>query len=237
MKPWDDPRIRRGMEAQLKTLRARRAAGEQSIGWKVGFGAPAIMQQLGISAPLVGFLTDRARVESGATVSLAGWNKPVFEPEIAVHMGADLRAGGDREAAKGAIAGIGPAIELADLERPPQPDTLDVILADNIYQRHVVVGPCDRSRVGARVDGLTGRIFRRGAEVAKTTELTANTGDPVGLVRHVADLLAAFGEQLKAGHFIITGSVVPPLFLGPADDSARYELDPIGSLSVRFSHS
>jgi len=236
MKSWDDPRIRRGMEAQLKALHARRAAGEKSIGWKVGFGAPAIMQQLGISAPLVGFLTDRARVESGATVSLAGWKKPVFEPEIAVHMGADLPAGGDKEAAKHAIAGIGPAIELADLERSPQPDTLEAILAGNIFQRHVIVGPCDRSRAGAKVDGLTGRIFRRGAEVAKTTELTANTGDPVGLVRHVADLLAAFGERLEAGQFIITGSVVPPLFLEAADDRASYELDPIGGLSLRFTY-
>jgi 2-keto-4-pentenoate hydratase len=235
-RPWDDPRIRKGTEAQFAALRARRAAGEKSIGWKVAFSAPAIMQQLGISAPLVGFLTDRARVENGATVSLAGWKKPVFEPEIAVHMGADLSAGGDLEAARQAIAGIGPAIELVDLERPPQPDALEAIIGGNIFQRHVVVGPVDRSRAGAKVDGLAGRIFRRDAKVAETTQVTANTGDPVALARHVADLLGAFGERLSAGHFIITGSVVPPLFLDPADDSARYELDPIGALSLRFAY-
>jgi len=232
--PWDDPRIRRGMAKQLAMLRARRAAGEKSIGWKVGFGAPAIMQRLGIQAPLVGFLTDRARVESGATISLAGWSKPVAEPEIAVHMGADLPAGRDYAAAKAAIGGIGPAIEMADLNPPPEPETLETVLAGNIFQRHVVVGPVDRSRAGAKLDGLVGRISRGSAEVAKTTDLTANTGDPIALTRHVADLLGAFGERLRAGEFIITGSVVPPLFLEAADDSAAFTLDPVGSISLRF---
>jgi 2-keto-4-pentenoate hydratase len=224
------------MEAQLKTLRARRTAGEKSIGWKVGFGAPAIMRQLGITAPLVGFLTGRARVEDGATVSLAGWKKPVFEPEIAVHLDADVPGGSDLEAAKRAIAGIGPAIELADLSQAPTPDTLEAVVAGNIYNRNVIVGPCDRSRADARFDGLTARISRRGAEVAKTTDLTANTGDPIWLVRHVADLLAAFGERLQASEFIILGSVVPPLFLEAADDRVAFHVDPIGSVSAQFAH-
>jgi 2-keto-4-pentenoate hydratase len=63
----------------------------------------------------------------------------------------------------------------------------------------------------------------------------ANTGEPIGLVRHVADMLAAFGERLRAGEFIITGSVVPPVFIEDKDESVRFELAPVGSVSVRFS--
>ena len=37
---WDDPRIARGMEKQLAVRRARIAAGETPLGWKVGLGAP-----------------------------------------------------------------------------------------------------------------------------------------------------------------------------------------------------
>ncbi len=91
--PWDDPRVRRGLEKQLAWRRERLAAGEKSVGWKMAYGAPAIMQRLGISAPLAGFLTDRARLESGATVSLRDWTKPVAEPELAVYLGMDLPAG------------------------------------------------------------------------------------------------------------------------------------------------
>ena len=43
MKPWDDPRIARGMTAQLAKRRERIAAGERPLGWKVGLGSPATM--------------------------------------------------------------------------------------------------------------------------------------------------------------------------------------------------
>ena len=235
MNAWDDPRVRRGMEKQLVWRRERLAAGEKAIGWKVGFGAPAIMQRLGIEKPLVGFLTDRARLQSGAAISLQGWTKPVAEPEIAVFMGADLPAGADAKTVKAAIASIGPAIEFADVDRQTEPDTLEAVLAGNIFQRHVVLGPADRSRACAMVEGLIGRVFRGNSEIANTSNVTANTGEPVGLVRHVADMLAAFGERLRAGEFIITGSVVPPVFIEQTDESVRFELAPVGSVTVRFS--
>src|SRR5262249_35819422 len=118
MQLWDDPRVARGMRVQLDLRRQRLANGDRSLGWKVGFGAPAMLKQLGISGPLVGFLTQNARVQSGGNVSLAGWAKPVAEPEIAVHIGRDVPAGADHDTAAAAIAGISPAIELADLTAP-----------------------------------------------------------------------------------------------------------------------
>jgi len=237
MNVWDDPRVLRGLEKQLAWRRERLAAGEKAVGWKMAFGAPAIMQRLGISAPLAGFLTDRARLESGATVSLRGWTKPVAEPELAVYLGKDLPVGAGRDATVGAIAAIGPAIELVDIARAAEPETLDLTLAGNISQRHVVLGPADRGRAGADLAGLHARIFRGDAEIAKTSDLTANTGDPVELLRHLADLLAAFGERLCAGEFIITGSVVPPIFLERPYEAIRFDLDSVGSVSVRFSGS
>jgi 2-keto-4-pentenoate hydratase len=235
MSAWDDPRVRRGMQQQLAWRRERLAAGEKQIGWKVGFGAPAIMTRLGIEKPLVGFLTDRARVDNGGTVSLTGWIKPVAEPEVAVYMGTDLPAGANANTVKASIASIGPAIELADLDPPPELDTLEVVLAGNIFQRHVVLGAPDRSRASANLQGLTGRVFRGSTEIARTSDVMANTGEPIALVRHVADMLAAFGERLRAGEFIITGSVVPPLFIEANDEGVLFELVPVGSVSVRFS--
>ncbi len=232
---WDDPRVRRGLEALFRLRGERLKRGEKPIGWKVAFGAPAIMQRLGITAPLVGFLTDRAKVENGGTVAVGGWAKPVAEPEIAVHMGADLASGASREAVMAAIAGVGPAIELVDLDRAPAPEILESIIAGNIFQRNVVVGPVDRARAGAKLGGLLGRISRNGAEFAQTSALTANTGEPVALVAHAANLLAAFGERLRAGEFIITGSVVPPFPVEPNDQTIEFELAPVGSARVRFA--
>ena len=158
---WDDPRIQRGMTEQLAKRRARIAAGEQPLGWKVGFGAPAMMEKFKITAPLVGFLMQRALVPSGGSASLAGWVKPVAEPEIAVHIGRDLAGGGDRAAAAAAIAALGPAIELADADLPFEDP--EAILKGNIFQRHVILGERDASRAGGNTAGLTARVFRRDA--------------------------------------------------------------------------
>jgi 2-keto-4-pentenoate hydratase len=227
-----DPRIARGMRAQL-ALRGRRiAAGEKSLGWKVGFGAPAAMQKLAIDAPLVGFLLECARVPSGTSIPVGHWTKPVAEAEIAVHMGKDLPGGAGPDAAVAAIAGLGPAIEIADLEFPP--DDVERILAADIYQRHVILGPHDASRAGCRLDGLTCRVSRRGSEVARTTDPQALTGELISIVRHVADVLAALDERLRAGDIIITGSITPPLWV-EAGDQILFTLDPVGSLSVAFT--
>jgi 2-keto-4-pentenoate hydratase len=232
MKLWEDPRVVRGMRVQLDLRRQRLAGGDKSLGWKVGFGAPAMLKQLGISGPLVGFLTQNARVQAGGSVSLAGWANPVAEPEIAVHVGRDVPAGADRDAAAAAIAGISPAIELVDVHTPPQDP--ERILAENIYQRHVVLGGTGPARAGANSDGLTCRILRRGKESARTSDPQANTGQWVEIVRHVADVLAAFGERLRAGEIIITGSVVPPLALEPGEADIAFEVDPLGGVAVRF---
>jgi len=232
MNLWDDPRIARGMRAQLAERRKRLEAGDAPLGWKVGFGAPAMLEKFAISGPLVGFLTRNARIAPGGSVSFAGWAKPVAEPEVAVHIGRDVSAGTDRDAAAAAIAGISPAIELVDLHTPPQDP--ERILGGNIYQRHVVIGGAGPARAGSAANGLTCRIIRRGSEFARTGDPQANTGDWIGIVRHVADVLAAFGERLSAGEIIITGSVVPPLAIEPDEDRLVFELEPVGKVSVSF---
>jgi 2-keto-4-pentenoate hydratase len=165
-------------------------------------------------------------------VSLAAWTKPVAEPEIAVHIGRDVAAGADRDTAAAAIAGISPAIELVDVHTPPEDP--ERILGENIYQRHVVLAGTEPARAGASADDLSCRIIQHGKETARTTDPQANTGRWVEIVRHVADVLAAFGERLRAGDIIITGSVVAPLTLEPGEDAIAFEVDPIGKVAVRF---
>jgi 2-keto-4-pentenoate hydratase len=232
MQLWEDPRVVRGMQAQLELRRQRLVAGDEPLGWKVGFGAPAMLAKLNITGPLVGFLTRGARVQSGASLSLAGWTQPVAEPEIAVHIGRDVPSGADRETVVAAIAGISPAIEMADVNAPPEDP--EQILSGNIYQRHVVLSGTGPARAGSASDGLTCRVIRHGSEVARTTDPQANTGDWIFIVRHVADVLAAFGERLRQGEIIITGSVVPPLTIEPGEADIAFDVDPLGGILVKF---
>jgi 2-keto-4-pentenoate hydratase len=233
MPVWDNPLIRKGLTEQLATRRARIANGEKPLGWKVGFGAPASLQKLGLEAPLIGYLMQRGLLLSGSTLSLKDYAKPVAEPEIAVRMARDLTAGSTPDATVAAIKEILPAIEIADLDPPPTADTLDKVLAGDIYQRHVIL--CGNTQPGASVRGLTSRVIRRGEEAHRTSDPEALTGKLVDIVAHVADTLEAFGEQLKAGDIIITGSITPPLMLEPDETALTHAIDPIGEVSVSFT--
>jgi 2-keto-4-pentenoate hydratase len=231
--PWDHPLIKKGMPAQLANRRARIAAGEKPLGWKVGLGSPTSLQKVGLQAPLVGFLMQRGLLLSGSTASLAGWVRPVAEPELCVRMMSDLNGGATPDSAIAAIKEIFPAIELADMDPVASPDNLDVVLETNIFQRHVIL--CGNTRFGGSTAGLTSRVIRRGTEAARTTDLEALTGKLGDIVAHVANTLAAYDEKLGAGDVIITGSITPPIMLEADETALSHVIDPIGEVSVIFA--
>jgi 2-keto-4-pentenoate hydratase len=229
---WDDPRIKSGMQQQLRWRRELLAAGKKSLGWKLAFGGPAAMERLRTNAPLVGFLMADAVVTSGSTISFAGWKKPAAEPELAVYLAKDLAPDADRQTTIGAIAGLGPAIELADVDHPS--DDVEGTLARNIYQRHIILGGCDATHAGGNLSGLNARVFRNGAEMADTSDLEALTGELITIVGHVANLLAHFGETLRAGQIIIAGSITPPIWV-EAGETIGFHLEPLQPIFINFA--
>src|SRR5258707_15074834 len=96
-KAWEDPRIKSGMQQQLRWRREMLAAGKKPLGWKLAFGGPAALERLRINAPLVGFLMADAVVASGSTFSFAGWKKPAAEPEPPVYLEKDLTSEAHRK--------------------------------------------------------------------------------------------------------------------------------------------
>ena len=224
-----DDRVQRGMAAQLILRRERLDAGDEHLGWKVGFGTPAVMESLGTTSALVGYLVRGAVVPSGGTVSLAGWTKPMLEPEIAVHLRSDVRGGADRDLVEAAVGGLGAAIELADIH--PAPGDVEAMLAGDLYQRHVLLGPVRGVRAP---DGVALELRRRGELVGETDDPTAATGDLLDVVGHVASTLEAAGERLRAGSVVITGSVIPPIEVAAGDD-VEVSLEPLGTLRVSFT--
>jgi 2-keto-4-pentenoate hydratase len=228
-RPWDDPRVARGLRAQLARRRERLGAGSGHLGWKAGFGSPAALERLDTEGSLVGYLLQESVVPSGGSASVAGWTKAVLEPEIAVHLARDVPGGAGEDAAREAIGALGTAFELADIDFPP--DDPEAILVANVYQRAVVLGPA--SEAGARGDltGVEARVTRDGVEVAGTADPEELTGGIVELLGYLAELLEAFGERLRAGDVVIAGTVVPALEVAGGGE-IHFDLGPLGAVDV-----
>jgi 2-keto-4-pentenoate hydratase len=207
-----------GLEAGMQALLARREAelsdGARPVGWKVGFNLPALWPQLGIDAPVAGYLTSSTVMAPGSAVSLEGWTRPVLEPEIAITVGED-----------GSVAALAPAIEVIDADLPFE--DVEAILARNIFHRAVVFGaPAPHSSL----DGFACRVTRNGEEAA----VADSTEDPAQTVARVAEFLAAHGAQLSPGDRIIAGTLTAPLPVAPGDE-VGVDLGALGAIALRFA--
>ena len=179
------------------------------LGWKAAFGSPEGLARLGVGHPIAAALPDDGLVETGATVSIAGWTKPVIEIEVAIWIG----------------RGLGAAIELADVEFPP--DDVERVIATGVYHRNVVLGP---PRVQT-LDGATARALCDGAEIAFTDDLLALTGTHETVL---AVCREAAGRELRDGEVVIAGSVFPPFPLEPGQ-RWHADLGPLGALSLAIA--
>jgi 2-keto-4-pentenoate hydratase len=204
-----EERLAAALEEQLRPWRAAVQAGAERVGWKIGLGIPEVEELMG-AEPVLGHLTSATRLESGATWSARGAAVLRAETEVAVEVGPD-----------GAVTGLGTALELVDLARPPH--GFEGIVAANVFHRAFVLGPSRTVAPGERPEArlsVNGRLRDSGR--APT--------DFAGTVRTVARLLALVGERLEPGDRIIAGSLthVP---VGPGDDVV-VEVEGLGNLRV-----
>ena len=128
------------------------------------------------------------------------------------------------------MAAIAPAIEMVDLAQ--QPTDPGLVLEGGFAHRAVILGP---RREGFDLSGLATTVSADGEVIATEDDPQgAVGGDILGLIRHAADYLGAFGEGLHAGHFIITGSTIAPPPKVSAGQHLVYELAGVGSVEVRL---
>jgi 2-keto-4-pentenoate hydratase len=219
------------MAAQLALRGQLLGAGARHLGWKCGFASAPARKQLGTSAPLFGFLTDRGLLPSGSSIAIGDWARAVLEPEIAVHLGRDLAAGAGPEEIRAAIRALGPAIEVADSD--PAVTEVEAILSGDIFHRHVLLGSSDPSQAGLKTAEVSAVVRSDGVEVARSSYPAALTGELVDTIAELAAALEDCGQRLRAGDIVIAGSLVRPIAV-TAGTLYRAEIEPLGALEVRF---
>jgi len=213
------PPVATAVSAGMRALLARRAAeldaGAEAVGWKIGFNAKGIQEHFGLDGPVVGYLTDSTLRPAGDAISLQGWQRPALEVEVAIRVGAN-----------GDVAALAPALELVDLRVPA--DTLELILANNIFHQGVVFGP---ESTGADVRDLVVTVTGGSERLEAVGHLTEPPAETVAVVR---TFLAAHGATLEPGDRIIAGSLIAPLPIEPGDE-VEVGFGILGRLTARFS--
>ena len=191
-----------------------RAQGFRPVGYKIAGTNPAARQHLKIDSPFFGRLYDRMVSESPARVAFVPDFFRVHEPEIALEMGFDLdpvRAPFDAAAIEAATRAVRPAIEIIGTQLTPWTAAGAARLAaDNAAFGHWIVGaPVTDWSTLDLMDGPVS-LSIDGA-VAATGRGRNVDGGAFGAAAWLANALAARGRALRAGDFITTGSVTPPV--------------------------
>jgi 2-keto-4-pentenoate hydratase len=232
MTSWKlDDRIVRGMSALKRKLQADAKSGAHLVGWKLGFGSPSALANLQIDRPLVGYLLDRNQIANDESVKISTWSKPIGEAEIAIYFGKDIPQSASIDQIMACISALGPAIEIADLNLvPTDPET---ILGEDIFQRHYILGEKDELRAGGNIEGLIANISMPDSSITRVTNLQALTGEIPTILHHFATFAEEFDEGVKAGQFVIIGSIVPPILVS-AGESFSYSLGGYNMLKVNF---
>jgi len=201
-------------------------------GYKIGCTTPVMQQYLKIDHPCAGGVfaarvyRDAARLRHGAFVRVG------VECEIAVLLGRDLpprdRPYAPAEVAP-AVEACAAAIEIVD-DRWVDYRAVDTptLIADDFFNAGCVLGaPC-------RFDAAPDLVAVRGAMSVDGREVGRGTGtDALGSPLNALAWLASARGGLRAGEFVLTGSMVQT-YWAARGDACAVELEGLGAARVTF---
>jgi 2-keto-4-pentenoate hydratase len=217
---------------QLALIERRLAAGERHIGWKVGLTAKAVQEQFGFYEPVFGCILET--LPSGHVFGATELIKPGFETELCIRLADELEGEISLEHVRDAIEVIHPSFEIIET-RGDFVNQIALALADNAQQRSVVLGAPMRLTRELALDEVEARVQLNGQEVARGFG-SAVLGNPLNSIAWLAGKLRQYGQRLRAGDLVMTGSFVRQFSLAPGD-SAVAEFSGIGRVEVAIANA
>ncbi|WP_416899219.1 MAG: 2-keto-4-pentenoate hydratase [Minwuia sp.] len=211
-RPADLAGAYRIQQALVARLRQR---GRPSFGWKIALTATTMQQMVGIDRPVGGMIAAPQLHDSPADLPAADYGRICFECEVALRLNRDLTQRGAPfldEAIRDSVDGVAAAFEVAD-DRNADYSRLDAfsLIADNAWNAGMVLGEVHGPET---LDGLadaTALLEIDGAEAGRGVGRDA-LGHPLQGLRVLADEMTAQGCVLRAGDWVLTGTVIRTQF-------------------------
>jgi 2-keto-4-pentenoate hydratase len=197
-------------------------------GYKIGLTSLRMQQMCGLSQPVAGRILERRIHRSPARVELDEFSRLGVESELCVILKDDLTGAASitiDDVAR-AVGGVAAAFELID-DRGADYARLDAVslIADNSWNAGVVIG--EPAPLGGRNDALHVGHLDGALYVDEQLADCGNSRDalshPFAVVQWLANHLSSLGCALRAGDFVMTGSIVPTRF-ARAGVHYRFEL-------------
>ena len=206
---------------------------EAISGHKVALTTKASRDHLGVHEPCYGHILSTCVYENNADVPIGNLTSPHIEAEVAFVLAEDLHGPGVTPVdVIRATLGVLPSLELVDLKVHGEGISATDVIIHNALHGGLVVGSrlCPLDGLDLQYEGVTVEVNGQLHGSGTGFEVM---GNPINPVVWLANKLAEFGDYLRAGETIISGSMVVPAELKPGDSvTATYSR--MGRVGARF---
>jgi len=195
--------IRTAYEVQRLSMARRMARGERRLGIKMGVTSKAKMAQVGVTEMIWGMLTSDMQIANGGKLDMTRFIHPRAEPEIAFLIGKPLSGEVSEEEAAAAIKGVASAIEVIDSRFRNFKFRITDVIADNSSSSAFVVGPWHAPDTDV---GDLKMTLEFDGQVVGSGSTEAILGHPLRSLAEASAILARYGDGLKPGDILLSGS-------------------------------
>jgi len=225
---------------QAEILAQKQASGRKILGWKIGLTSKAMQLALNIDIPDSGILFDDMYCKSGETIQQGRFIQPRIEAEIAFVMKSALA--GEHVTRDDVIAAtdyVTPSIEILDTRivrvdsTTGNTRTVNDTISDNAANAGIVLGD-DRHAINGHDLRWVGAIVSANGSVEETGLGAGVLNDPIESVVWLARRMAAYGQEIKPGQVILSGSFIRPLEC-PSGTYIDADFGDFGKVSVNFA--
>jgi 2-oxo-3-hexenedioate decarboxylase len=228
---WNELDLRMAYAIQDETLCRRIERGEQLVGVKLGLTSRAKQERMGISSPLVAWLTDAMTLPAGAPVPGGSLIHPRAEPELVFVMKERLSGPGvTAPRAMSAVGRVLAGVEIIDSRYRDFRFTLPDVVADNASSARYLTGSI--GLVPEQLDlALEACLVEVDGVIVDSATGAAVQGHPAEALALAANTLAERGLAIEPGWIVLTGGMTDAVPVGPFT-SVRMHFSHLGSLVV-----
>lgn len=208
-------------------------------GRKIGLTSRAMQQAVQINEPDYGVLFDNMFFEDGAVIEFDNMIEPRLEAELAFILERDL-TGPDCTLLNvlDATAFVTPALEILDariVRKNPETGRMRTVLdtiADNAANCALVLGGRPMRPLETDLRRIAALCYRN-SHIEETGVAAGVLNHPASGVAWLANRLHPYGETLKAGQVILSGSFIRPIH-AERNDTFYADYGPWGTISCQF---